>query len=161
MTEFTAPIDDRWFEDYPEGSVYEFGDTTVTEAEIIEFAAKYDPQSFHVDPVAAKEGPFGGLIASGWHTSSLMMRMFADHYLSSVASLGSPGVDELRWPRPVRPGDRLRMRATVTEARLSKSKPDRGLVRTRMELFNGDDELVFSASAVNFLSVRPAPRPGS
>ncbi|MBN9747545.1 acyl dehydratase [Amycolatopsis sp. A1MSW2902] len=161
MTEFTVPIDDRWFEDYPEGSVYEFGDTTVTEAEIVEFAEKYDPQSFHVDPVAAKEGPFGGLIASGWHTSSLMMRMFADHYLSSVASLGSPGVDELRWPRPVRPGDRLRMRATVTEARLSKSKPDRGLVRTKMELFNGDDELVFSASAVNFLSVRPVPPAGS
>ncbi|WP_033293897.1 MaoC family dehydratase [Amycolatopsis jejuensis] len=156
MTEFTTPIDDRWFEDYPEGAVYEFGDTTVTEEEIIEFATKYDPQSFHVDPAAAKEGPFGGLIASGWHTTSLMMRMFADHYLSKVASLGSPGIDDLRWPRPVRPGDRLRMRATITESRRSQSKPDRGLVRTQMELFNGADELVFSASAVNFVAVRPA-----
>ncbi|MBB4688649.1 MaoC family dehydratase [Amycolatopsis jiangsuensis] len=156
MTEFTTPIGDRWFEDYPLGAVYEFGDVTVTEAEIVEFARRFDPQSFHVDPVVAKSGPFGGLIASGWHTASLMMRMFADHYLSSVASLGSPGMDELRWPRPVRPGDRLHMRATVTEARLSKSKPDRGLVRTRMEVFTADDELVLSGSAVNFLSVRPA-----
>lgn len=158
MTEFATPIGDRWFEDYPLGAVYEFGDATVTEEEIVGFARQFDPQSFHVDPVAAKTGPFGGLVASGWHTCGLMMRMFAGHYLSTVASLGSPGIDELRWPRPVRPGDRLRMRATVTETRLSKSRPDRGLVRTHLQLFNGEDDLVFSATAVNFLAVRPAAR---
>ncbi|GAA3572942.1 MaoC family dehydratase [Amycolatopsis ultiminotia] len=158
MTEFSAPIDDRWFEDYPFGAVYEFGDVAVTREEIVEFARQFDPQSFHVDPVAAEAGPFGGLIASGWHTCGLMMRMFAEHYLSSVASLGSPGIDELRWPRPVRPGDRLWLRATVTEARLSRSKPDRGLVRTLVEVFNGDSELVLSGNAVNFLAVRPVGR---
>ncbi|SEO57268.1 MaoC family dehydratase [Amycolatopsis saalfeldensis] len=156
MTEFTTPIGDRWFEDYPLGAVYEFGEAVVTEEEILEFAGRFDPQSFHTDPVAAKSGPFGGLIASGWHTASLMMRMFADHYLSSVASLGSPGADELRWVRPVRPGDKLWMRATVTETRLSKSKPDRGLVRTKMEVFDADGELKLSTSAVNFLRVRPS-----
>lgn len=145
----------RYFEDYIPGETYECGSVEVIEDEILEFARRYDPQSFHTDPDTAMSGPFGGLIASGWHTASMMMRLYADHYLSAVSSLGSPGVDELRWPRPVRPGAVLRLRATVTEARLSRSKPDRGLVRTRVEFVDGGDEVVFSASLLNLILVRP------
>ncbi|WIV61324.1 MaoC family dehydratase [Amycolatopsis nalaikhensis] len=147
---------DRYFEDYVPGVTYDCGSIEVTEAEILEFARRFDPQTFHVDPVAAVDGPYGGLIASGWHTASLMMRLYADNYLSPVSSLGSPGVDELRWPRPVRPGAVLSLRATVLEARLSRSKPDRGLVRTRAEFVDAEDEVVFSASLLNFFLVRPA-----
>jgi acyl dehydratase len=155
MSEFTVPIDDRYFEDYLPGASYEFEATvTVDEAQILEFAAEFDPQSIHIDPVAAKDGPFQGLIASGWHTAGLMMRLFADHYLSKVASLGGPGIDELRWVRPVRPGDVLRLRATVLDTRRSQSKPDRGLVRTQVEVLNQDDAIVLSLVALNFLSVR-------
>jgi acyl dehydratase len=155
MSEFTVPIDDRYFEDYPPGASYEFEATvTVDEAQILEFAAEFDPQSIHIDPVAAKDGPFQGLIASGWHTAGLMMRLFADHYLSKVASLGGPGIDELRWVRPVRPGDVLRLRATVLDTRRSQSKPDRGLVRTQVEVLNQEDAIVLSLVALNFLSVR-------
>jgi acyl dehydratase len=146
---------DRYFEDYVPGVPHDCGSVEVTEADILDFARRYDPQSFHVDAAAAADGPFGGLIASGWHTASLMMRLYADHYLSTVSSLGSPGVDELRWPRPVRPGSVLRLRATVTEARLSRSKPDRGLVRTRVELVDAGDDVVFSASLLNLILVRP------
>ncbi|MFI5587844.1 MaoC/PaaZ C-terminal domain-containing protein [Amycolatopsis sp. NPDC051758] len=135
---------DRYFEDYVPGATYDCGSVEVTETEILEFARRYDPQSFHVDTAAAAAGPFGGLIASGWHTASLMMRLYADNYLSAVSSLGSPGVDELR------------LRATVTEARLSRSKPDRGLVRTRVEFVDVEDEVVFSASLLNLLLVRPS-----
>ncbi|GAA5159295.1 MULTISPECIES: MaoC family dehydratase [Amycolatopsis] len=142
---------DRYFEDYVPGSTHEFGNVKVTEAEIVEFATRYDPQPFHVDAAAAADGPFGGLIASGWHTASLMMRLLADNYLSPVSSLGSPGIDELRWPKPVRPGDELRLRVHVVESRPSKSKPDRGLVRSRIELLNQDEEIVFSALALNFV----------
>ncbi|WP_020497702.1 MaoC family dehydratase [Sciscionella marina] len=154
MTEFSTPIHGRYFEDYVPGSCYEFGEASVDEAQIIEFAREYDPQSFHTDPEAAADGPFGGLIASGWQTAALMMRLFATHYLSSVASLGGPGVDELRWLRPVRPGDSLRLRVTVLEASPSNSKPDRGLVRTRAELLAPDGEPVFSAIVLNFLRRR-------
>ncbi|HEY3466470.1 MAG TPA: MaoC family dehydratase [Amycolatopsis sp.] len=146
---------DRYFEDYVPGVTYDCGSIEVTEAEILEFARRFDPQTFHVDPVAAVDGPYGGLIASGWHTASLMMRLYADNYLSPLSSLGSPGVDELRWPRPVRPGAVLSLRATVLEARLSRSKPDRGLVRTRAEFVDAEDEVVFSASLLNFFLVRP------
>ncbi|GHF48815.1 acyl dehydratase [Amycolatopsis bartoniae] len=147
-------MNDRYFEDYVPGSTHEFGAVKVTEQEIVEFATRYDPQPFHVDAEAAAQSPFGGLIASGWHTASMMMRLLADNYLSPVSSLGSPGIDELRWPRPVRPDDELRLRVTVVEARPSKSKPDRGLVRTRIELLNQDDELVFSALALNLVRRR-------
>lgn len=142
---------DRYFEDYVPGSTHELGSIKVSEPEILEFAAKYDPQPFHVDPAAAAAGPFGGLIASGWHTASLMMRLFAANYLSPVSSLASPGIDELRWLKPVRPGDELRVRVKVLEARPSKSKPDRGVLRSLVEVLNQDDELVFSAIALNLV----------
>ncbi|MEI8183847.1 MAG: MaoC family dehydratase, partial [Desulfomonile sp.] len=110
---FTTPAEDRYFEDYVPGSVHEFGSIAVEEAEMINFARRFDPQPFHIDPEAAKQSIFGGLIASGWHTASLAMRLLVDHYISHVASLGSPGVDELRWLKPVRPGDTLSVRITL------------------------------------------------
>ncbi len=152
-----APIEDRWFEDYVPGSVYEFGHVSVSEAEIVDFARLYDPQPIHTDPAWASTGPFDGLIASGVHTIAVCMRLFVDHYISSVASLASPGLDELRWPRPVRPGDLLRLRVTVAEARASRSKPDRGLVHTAVEGLNQHDEVVVSFTALNFFARRPLP----
>jgi acyl dehydratase len=153
--DFAAPIDDRWFSDYRTGAVYEYGYATLTEDELLEFARRFDPQPIHIDPAYAATGEFGGLIASGWHTAALMMRLLADHYLSKVASLASPGIDELRWPYPVRPGDRLRLRTTVVETRESRSKPDRGVVRTKGELLNQDDRVVLSMVAVNMVAKRP------
>ncbi|MGY1814105.1 MaoC family dehydratase [Blastococcus sp. SYSU D00820] len=147
---------DRWFEDYPVGAVAEYGPLTVDEAEVVDFGRRYDPQPFHVDAEAAAAGPFGGLIASGWQTCALMMRLFATEYLSPVSSLGSPGVDELRWLAPVRPGDRLTLRTTVEEARLSRSKPDRGLLRTRIELLDQRGQSVLSMVAMNLVLSRPS-----
>lgn len=152
--DFAVPIDDRYFEDYVQGAVYEYGYVTVTEAEILDFARKFDPQPIHVDPQFAAAGPFGGLIASGWHTTGIMMRMLVDHCLSWVASLASPGIDELRWPAPVRPGDSLRLRCTFVETRRSQSKPDRGLVRTQAQLINQNDELVLTLTAMNIIRAR-------
>jgi acyl dehydratase len=152
--DFAVPIDDRYFEDYSPGAVYEYGYITVSEAEILGFARAFDPQPIHVDPAFATEGPFRGLIASGWHTGAIMMRLFADHYLSRVASLASPGIDELRWPAPLRPGDSVRLRVTVVEARRSRSKPDRGLVRTKAELINQNDRVVLQLTAMNILRAR-------
>ena len=117
----------RYFDDYLPGATYDCGSVSVDQAEIISFAKTFDPQPFHVDRGAAASGPYGGLIASGWHTAALMMRQLVEHYVSAEASLGSPGLDEIRWPYPVRPGDTLRVRATVIEARRSLSKPDRGI----------------------------------
>jgi acyl dehydratase len=154
--QFTAPVEDRYFEDYVAGSVQEFGSISVDEAEVIAFGRRYDPQPFHADPDAAKATPFGGLIASGWQTAGLMMRLVVEHYLSHVASLASPGVDELRWTQPVRPGDTLSVRATVLEARRSRSKPDRGLVQTLFEVLNQRGEVVMTAKALNMLKARGA-----
>jgi acyl dehydratase len=147
----------RYFDDYVPGATHDCGSVAVSEAEIISFAKQFDPQPFHVDPETAARGPFGGLIASGWHTAVLVMRQLVDHYLSEEASLGSPGLDEMRWPYPVRPGDTLRVRATVLEARRSLSKPDRGIIKTVIEAVNQDGRTVIRATAINFLRVRPGP----
>ena len=152
---FAAPADERYFEDYVAGSVYEFGDFTVTEADVVDFAKRFDPQYIHTDPDRAKNGPFKGLIASGWHSGAILCRLMVDHYISHVASLGSPGVDEMRWLHPVRPGDKLRIRTKITETRLSKSKPDRGLVSCEVEMINQDDQPVMSLKITNLLSKRP------
>jgi acyl dehydratase len=151
---FTVPVEDRYFEDYVAGSTHEFGPIAVEEEEIIAFGKRYDPQIFHTDPEAAKETVFGGLIASGWHTAGLMMRLLVEHFLSHVASLSSPGVDELRWLQPVRPGDELSVRVTILEARRSRSKPDRGLIHTAIEVLNQNREVVMTMKAVNFLRCR-------
>ncbi len=121
----------RWFEDFTAGQVLEGGDFLMTEEEITGFARRYDPQPFHLDAEAAKASMFGELVASGWNTAAVAMRLMVEHFFGANASMGSPGIDELRWPRPVRVGDRLRLRATVEETRLSRSKPDRGLVHFR------------------------------
>lgn len=153
-TDFTAPINDRYFEDYVPGHVHEFGSIAVSEAEILEFGRRYDPQPFHSDTEAARHTQFGSLIASGWQTAGVMMRLVVDHYLSRVASLASPGVDELRWTKPVRPGDTLSVRATVLDVRASTSKPDRGLVRTFFEVLNQHGDVVMSVKAMNMLKRR-------
>ena len=144
----------RYFEDYVPGLTVDCGSFSISEADIIAFAEKYDPQPFHVDPVGAKDGPYGGLIASGWHTTSMMMRHLVDYYVSPESSLGSPGVDDIRWPRPVRPGDKLRVEVTVLEARRSASKPDRGIVKSLAELINQDGDLVMKLTANNFILLR-------
>ncbi len=151
---FMHSIEDRYLEDYVPGAVHEFGSIAVGEAEIIAFAQRFDPQPFHTDPEAAKRSVFGGLIASGWFTSSLMMRLFVDHYLSRVASLSSPGVDELRWLKPVRPGDVLSLRVTVMEVKRSRSKPDRGILRSYIEVLNQRCEVVMTMKALNLLGCR-------
>ena len=145
----------RYFEDYAPGTTYDCGSVGIDQASIIAFAKEFDPQPFHVDPVAAAAGPFGGLIASGWHTAVLVMRLLVEQYLSEEASLGSAGLDELRWPHPVRPGDTLRARATVIESRRSLSKPDRGIIKTLVEAVNQDGRTVMRATAINFMLVRP------
>jgi acyl dehydratase len=152
--DFAVGVAERYFEDYVAGAVYEYGYANVTEAEIIAFAERFDPQPIHVDAQFARSGPFGGLIASGWHTAAIAMRLIADHYLSKVASLASPGIDELRWPAPVRPGDTLRLRTTIVETRRSRSKPDRGLIRTRAELLNQHDQTALSLVAMNLIKLR-------
>jgi acyl dehydratase len=148
------PASERYFEDYHVGMVDEFGEVHVSAEEIVEFAQRYDPQAMHIDADSASRGPFGGLIASGWHTAAMIMRLFVEHYLSKVATLPSPGVDELRWVRPVRPGDRLRVRVTVTDARRSRTKPDRGIVRSLVEVLNQNDEVVMTQRPMNLMRCR-------
>lgn len=151
---FPTPVEDRYFEDYVPGIIHRFGDIAVEQAEVIAFASRYDPQSIHTDPEAALNGPFNGLIASGWMTAGLMMRLYCQYYLSAVASLASPGIDELRWLRPVRPGDTLSIRVTVKDARRSRTKPDRGIVTSYVEVMNQADEPVMTFTAMNMLLCR-------
>ena len=145
----------QWFEDYVTGSVHELGRIEVELDELLAFGRRFDPQPFHVDAQAAAQGSFGGLIASGWHTAAMMMRLLALNYLSPVSSLGSPGIDELRWPRPVRPGDVLTVRVTVVQARRSQSKPDRGIVQSFIEVLNQDGDVVMTCRPTNLVRCRP------
>ncbi|WP_224335516.1 MaoC family dehydratase [Haloprofundus halobius] len=131
-----------YFEDLEAGATTEFGEYEVTEAEIVEFAERYDPQFFHVDPERAEETMYGGLIASGWHTASMTMRMLVDGFLSEAASLGAKGVDELRWYRPVRPGDVLTLRNEVLKKEVESDV--RGLAHVRTTTTNQEGEAVFS-----------------
>jgi acyl dehydratase len=156
---FSTAIDQRYFEDYVPGLSAEYGPVVVEESEIVAFALRYDPQDIHIDAARAAGGPFGGLIASGWQTAGLMMRLYVEHYLSSVASLASPGVDELRWLAPVRPGDALSIRVTVRAARRSRSRPDRGLVHTFIEVKNQHGTAVMTMLAMNLLRCRDAAAP--
>jgi acyl dehydratase len=154
LTSFAVPPDRRFFEDYTAGRAYDLGTTTVSESQIIEFAKQFDPQPFHLDPAKATATQFRGIIASGWHTIGLAMRLYVDQFLSHVASQGSPGVEDIRWPSPLRPGDRMRVRATILETRPSRSKPDRGVVRARIEASNQMDDLVLSMVVVSLLGCR-------
>jgi acyl dehydratase len=133
-----------YWEDFPVGLVREFGSTRVTREAALAFARDYDPQPFHLDDDAAAASLFGRLSASGWHTCAMAMRMMCDEYLLDSASLGSPGVDQLRWLKPVYPGDTLRVRLTILEARPMASRADVGLVNNRWEVFNQDGEAVLT-----------------
>ena len=144
----------RYFEDFPEGLVVELGEVALSEDEILAFARQFDPQPMHTDPVAARESIYGGLIASGWHTVGAYMRLLVDGVLGDSASVGSPGVDNLRWLKPVKPGDRLHARLTVLEAKPSNSRPEWGIIRTRGEMTNQRDEVVMRVEAVNFFTRR-------
>jgi acyl dehydratase len=151
----STALKQRWFEDYSAGEVFEFGEHAVTEAEIVGFARQYDPQFFHVDAQAAQHSPYGGLIGSGWMSTAIAMRMMCAHFLPRDSVLGSPGVDQLRWLQPVRPGDTLRMRVSVLDSRRSQSKPDRGVVTMRQELINQNGQVVMSLEGKSMHRVRP------
>ena len=144
----------RYFEDFAVGEVTELGSVSVSEEEIVEFASRYDPQPFHVDPEAAKTSPYGGLIASGWHTTALFMGMFVRAILLDAASLGSSGVEEIRWTAPVRPGDTLTARSTITDVQASQTNPARGTVFTTNEVFNQHGQLVMTLKARGFFARR-------
>lgn len=150
---FTTPPTDRYFEDYTVGATYICGSFTMTEDEIIQFATLYDPQMMHIDRDLAAQGPFGEVIASGWHTIAKTMRLVVENFLPHNG-LAAPGVDELRWPRPVRPGDTLTLHATIQEARRSRTKPDRGLLHILLELLNQRNEVVLSMKPMNLARVR-------
>ncbi len=143
-----------FWEDIPAHEVREYGGTTVTREDILRFAHAYDPQPFHTDEAFAREHFFGGLIASGWHSAAMCMRMMVDNMLGSAASLGSPGVESLRWKRPVRPGDTLRVRQENLSKRRSASRPGIGLVKTRYQLINQTDEVVMEMEATGLFELR-------
>jgi len=145
----------RYFEDFVAGETVELGSVVFTQAEIIDFARAYDPQPMHTDPEAARGSIYGGLIASGWQTATSYMRMLVDRIMRDSHSIGSPGIENLRWLKPVRPGDTLRGRFTVLDAKLSRSRPEWGIVRSRGEMLNQQDEVVMQVEAVNFFGRRP------
>ena len=146
----------RYFEDFNPGDVFEYGNYTVTEEEIIRFAEQFDPQTFHLDRDAAKDSIFGGLIASGWHTLSILMRMTVDGFLNETMALGSPGIDEARWIIPVRPGDTLSARLTILEKIPSRSRPERGVLKTSCEVLNQNGEVAATQKGISMVQRRPA-----
>ena len=146
-----------YFEDFQVGHVAEYGDKLVTAEEIKEFAAEFDPQPMHLDEEAARKTLVGGLCASGWHTCAIMMRIVADGFMLNSSSMGSPGVDEIRWRAPVRPNDRLRVRVNVLETREPKSRPDFGFVKIRYDVLNADNVVVMT-SVGNMMFGRRTPR---
>jgi acyl dehydratase len=146
----------RYWEDFKAGEVEQIGGKTVGRDEIVAFARQFDPQPFHVDEKAAAESMYGGLIASGWHTCALVMRMMCDAYLLRSASVGSPGIDNLKWLKPVRPGDTIRAQRTTLDTRASKSRPDVGIVRNLWEVFNQDGVLVMTMEGYGMFKRRDA-----
>jgi len=154
-TAFDAPADDRWLEDYVEGAVYLFGPIGVDDQELQDFAMRYDPQPFHIDPDAAKSGPYGRIIASGWMTAALIMRLFVDHVASRSGGMAGPGVDELRWIKPVFGCDFLHLRLSILSSRASASKPWMGLVTMLMEGINQHGDCVYSCKALTRVRRRP------
>ncbi len=149
-------MNDRFYEDFAVGDTYRSDAVTMTESDIIDFALRYDPQPFHVDKPAAERSHFGGLIASGWHVSALSFRMFAQAGILKGGAMGSPGLDKLRWLKPVRPDDTIHAFARVTEKRESSSRADRGYVTLNFEVRNQDDETVMSYTVVEIIGRRPA-----
>ena len=151
---FAAPLESRYFEDYEPDTVHEFGSVVVEEAEVLEFAQRYDPQPFHTNPEAAKQSPYGGLIASGLHTLSFGFRLLIDTGVFADCSLGSPGIEKIRWLLPVRPGDILRIEAEVVAMRPSSSNPGRGILTMDYMVINQRGETVLTMEAIHFLRRR-------
>ncbi len=145
-----------YFEDFPPGEVREYGDCLVTAEAIVEFAREFDPQPFHLDAEAARGSQAGGLIGSGWHTAALLMRMNCDEFVLRSASQGAPGVEEMNWIKPVRPGDRLRIRRTTLSARASRSRPRIGILEFLFEVINQDREVVMTQKNPMFIGRRAA-----
>jgi len=145
----------QYWEDFPAGHVHEFGCKHVTREEVLAFAREFDPQPFHLDDSAAEASLFGRLSASGWHTCAMMMRMTVDDYLRHSSSLGSPGIENLRWLKPVYPGDTLSVRLEVLEARVMSSKPGVGLTRSRWEVLNQQREVVLRMEGWGMFGRRP------
>lgn len=150
-----------YWEDFAPGDVLELGSHTFTAEEIIEFARRWDPQSFHTDPQAASASAFGGLVASGWHTCAVGMRLMVETHVGRSASLGSPGLENIRWLAPVRPGDTVTYRRRITHARPSRSRPGVGLVRSRWEAVNQRGELVMTMEGWGMFARRDGARDGA
>lgn len=146
----------RYFEDFQLNETITMGPRHVTRDEIIAFATRYDPQPFHLDDAAGRATPFGGLVASGWHTIAMCMRMMVDGWIGQSASMGSPGIDQLRWLKPVRPDDDLTLTMIVRTIVPSKSKPDRGIVKSDYELKNALGEVVMTFSGMGLYGRRPS-----
>jgi acyl dehydratase len=152
----TAAVPDQlYWEDFKPGEVIELGRHTFTEAQIIAFGREYDPQPFHIDPEAARQTYYGGLIASGWHTCAVGMRLMVETFIGRAASAGSPGVDNIRWLGPVRSGDTITYRRTIMEVRPSASRPDIGLVRSLSEALNQRGEMVMTMEGWGLFRRRP------
>jgi acyl dehydratase len=143
-----------FWEDLQPGSVRELGTTSVSAEEIKQFAGRYDPQPFHLDEEAGRQSMFGGLCASGWQTCALAMRLTVDHLLKDCASLGSPGLESLKWLKPVYPGDQLALRHTILESRALRKRPNAGMVRSRWELFNQKGDKVLEMDGYGFFGRR-------
>jgi len=146
----------RTFEDFPAGMAQTLGPLTVSKDDIVAFAREYDAQPFHVDEIAARDSFIGTLIASGWHSCSLNMRLVADGLLLDSSAMGAPGIEEVKWVKPVRPGDTLRSHMTVLDSRISKSKPSLGLVRFHFDMVNQADEKVLSQTNWVMFATRDA-----
>jgi acyl dehydratase len=145
----------KYFEDFPAGSVFDCGSFAFTEDQIVTFATAYDPQRFHVDKDAAEDTIYGGLIASGWLTAAQTMRQIVDHVLGDAAAMGSPGLTELGWKKPVRAGDRLRVRMTIEDARKSASRPGLGITNQLIEVLNDTGEVVLQWRAAVMFATKP------
>lgn len=144
-----------YFEDFYEGQVIDLGKRNVTEDEIVAFARQFDPQPFHIDREAAARSIYGGVIASGWHTCSMMMRMVCDGFMSTASSMGSPGLENVRWMQPVRAGDTLSVRYLTTKVKASASKPDRGVVWSKWVATNQHGEEVCTVDGMGMFGRRP------
>jgi acyl dehydratase len=142
------------FEDFPVGEVITYGRYQVTAEEIVDFAREYDPQPFHIDEAAARASLLGGLCASGWHVCAIMMRLMVEGYFGRTASMGSTGIDEVKWLKPVRPGDVLSCRRTTLEARVSAKRPEMGIVKMHFDLFDAQGDIKAEMTGINLIRVR-------
>jgi acyl dehydratase len=149
-----SSVPEFFFEDFPVGQILDYGSYHVTAEEIVRFAREFDPQPFHVDEKAAKASMLGGLCASGWHVCAIVMRMMVDGYFGRTASMGSTGIDEMRWLKPVFAGDRLSCRRTTLAARVSAKRPEMGILKMQWELFDANSQKKAEMTGINLIKVR-------